>query len=71
MSAAKRKTAKTSVLESVRGVGKARARALLARFGGLAGVKAADKESLCTVPGITPETADRILQFFQKRPHGS
>lgn len=71
MSAAKRKTAKTSVLESVRGVGKARARALLARFSGLAGVKAADKESLCTVPGITPETADRILQFFQKKPHGS
>ena len=71
MSAAKRKTAKTSVLESVRGVGRARARALLARFGGLAGVKAADKESLCTVPGITPETADRILQFFRKRPHGS
>ena len=70
MSAAKRKTEKTSVLESIDGIGKARARALLSRFGGLAGVRAADKETLCTVPGVTPALAERILQFFNSKKDG-
>ena len=66
MSAAKRKTEKTSVLEEIDGVGKARARALLARFGGLSGVKAASPEELRTVRGITPEIAENIRRYFQK-----
>lgn len=66
MSAAKRKAEKTSVLEEIGGVGKARARALLARFGGLAGVKAATPEELCTVRGITPSIAENICRYFKK-----
>ena len=66
MSAAKRKAEKTSVLEEIDGIGTARARALLARFGGLAGVKKATADELCSVRGITPETAERILAHFQK-----
>lgn len=65
MSAAKRKTEKTSVLEEIDGVGKSRARALLAHFGGLSGVKAASPEELCTVRGITPEIAENIRRYFK------
>ncbi len=61
---AKRKNVKTSVLEEIDGIGKARAKALLSRFGGLSGVKSAEKAELLTVRGITPETADRIIDFF-------
>ncbi len=61
---AKRKNVKTSVLEEIDGIGKARAKALLSRFGGLSGVKSAEKAELLTVRGITSETADKIIAFF-------
>lgn len=64
MSAAKRKTEKTSVLEEIDGIGKARARALLGRFGGLSGIRHATEEELCTVPGITPVIAQAIIARF-------
>ena len=63
---AKRKTVKTSVLEEIEGIGKARAKALLSRFGGLSGVKKATEAELITVQGITPDIAKRIIEFFEK-----
>ncbi len=63
---AKRKSVKTSVLEEIEGIGKARAKALLARFGGLSGVKKATEAELITVQGITPDTAKKIIEFFEK-----
>ena len=67
MSAAKRKVQKTSVLERIKGIGKARAKALLSRFGGLAGIKAATEEELCSVAGITPEIAGQIRNYFENK----
>ena len=67
MSAAKRKVQKTSVLEGIKGIGKARAKTLLSRFGGLAGIKAATEEELCSVAGITPEIAEQIRNYFENK----
>ena len=63
---AKRKELKRSVLEDIDGIGKARAKALLAHFGGLSGVKSATVPELITVRGITRETAEKIIEFFKK-----
>ena len=49
-----------SVLETIPGVGPARRRALLARFGDVAGIMAASAAELESVPGIPPATARRI-----------
>ncbi len=62
---AKRKNVKTSVLEEIDGIGKARAKALLSRFGGLSGVKSATEAELLTVHGITRDTANKIIEFFK------
>lgn len=68
MSAAKRKTQTTSVLEEIEGIGKARAKALLTHFGGLAGVKKASVQELCAIRGVTPEVAERIIAHFTESP---
>ncbi len=64
MSAAKRKTQTTSVLEEIDGIGKARAKALLAHFGGLGGVKKATAQELCAIRGVTSEIAEKIVAYF-------
>jgi len=54
------KSRKTSTLESLPGVGPARRKALIARFGGLAGVREASIEQLAEIPGIGRELAEKI-----------
>lgn len=54
------KARKTSTLESLPGIGPARRKALVARFGGLPGVLAASAEQLAEVPGVSRELADKI-----------
>ncbi len=51
-----------SALDAIPGVGPARRRALLTRFGSLAGVRRATREELTAVVGA--RTADAILRYF-------
>jgi excinuclease ABC subunit C len=65
----KRRTVRTltSELLSVPGVGPARRRALLERFGSLAGVRSASPEELATAPGISRQLAERILDHLREK----
>ena len=54
----------TSELLTVPGVGPARRRLLLERFGSLAGVRLASREELAAVPGISHTLAERILHHL-------
>ncbi len=53
-----------SALDSIPGVGPARRKALLTRFGGIAGVRSASVEQLAEIPRIGPELAKEIWAFF-------
>ena len=55
-----------SELDRVPGVGPRRRRALLTRFGSLAGVRRASREDLMAAVG--PKVADAVLAFFAGRP---
>jgi excinuclease ABC subunit C len=55
-----------SQLDEVPGVGPRRRRALLMRFGSLAGVRRASREDL--VAAVGAKVADAVLAFFQGRP---
>ena len=54
------KARRTSTLERSAGIGPTRRKALIARFGGLAGVLAASPDQLAEVPGISQEQAEKI-----------
>ncbi len=64
MDNAKRKTLRHSSLETVPGIGPAKARALLSHFGTLTAVRAADTDSLRSVKGISLADAERIYAHF-------
>ena len=67
MSEAKSGTLKSSTLEKIPGVGRAKAKLLLSHFGGLAAVKNADEQALAAAPGIGPVLAGEIYRYFQKK----
>ncbi len=64
MDAAKRKTLTHSSLTRIKGIGDAKAKALLSAFGGLAGVKAATEAELAAAKGITKADAHNIYTYF-------
>ena len=66
MDSAKRKTITRSSLTKIKGIGDAKAKALLAAFGGLAGVKAATEEELWAVKGISRVDAHVIYTTFHQ-----
>ncbi len=66
MTAAKRKTLKTSSLTKIPGIGEVKAKKLLAALGGLGAVKAATKEQLCAVLGIGVRDATAVYDHFHK-----
>lgn len=67
MDAAKRKTLTHSSLTRIKGIGDAKAKALLAAFGGIAGVKNAAEEELAAVKGISKADAKAIQEYFDSK----
>ncbi|HXW96868.1 MAG TPA: excinuclease ABC subunit UvrC [Gemmatimonadales bacterium] len=65
----KRRTQRTvtSALLDVPGIGPSRRRALLERFGSLAGVKSATPTEIATLPGFSSRLAERILRTLAER----
>jgi len=65
----KRRTQRTitSELLNIPGVGPARRRRLLERFGSLAGVRSASASELATVPGFSARLAERILAHLNRQ----
>lgn len=64
MDAAKRKTLTHSTLTRIKGIGDAKAKALLAAFGGITGVKNASEEELTAVKGISRADAANIRAYY-------
>ena len=64
MSAAKRKTLKTSSLEKIKGVGPATAKAVLSHFGSLSAIKKASREELASIKGVTSAAAENIVKYY-------
>ncbi|HXY68524.1 MAG TPA: helix-hairpin-helix domain-containing protein, partial [Gemmatimonadales bacterium] len=65
----KRRSARTltSELLAVPGIGPSRRRALLERFGSLAGVRSASLDELAAVPGVSRGLAERLLAHLSAR----
>tara|TARA_B100000686_G_scaffold347235_1_gene435487 strand:+ start:203 stop:1399 length:1197 start_codon:yes stop_codon:yes gene_type:complete len=61
----RKKSALTSPLDGVSGIGKVRRLALLKKFGSLEGIRAASLTELQTIPGITHSIAKKIQEAIQ------
>jgi excinuclease ABC subunit C len=59
------KRAVRSILDDIEGVGPARKRALLRRFGSVRGIREAPIEQLAEVAGVSPAMAERIKQAVE------
>ena len=66
MSRAKSKTLTKSTLTKIKGIGDAKAKALLKAFGGYSGVKNASLDELVSVKGISRNDAENIIDYFKK-----
>lgn len=67
MDAAKRKTLTHSGLTKIKGIGDAKAKILLATFGGITGVKNATEEDIAAVKGISKTDAANIRAYFDRK----
>ena len=54
----------SSILDEIPGIGKARKRALLERFGGLEGVQQASMDELAEVPGMNSALAQTVWEHL-------
>lgn len=64
MTGAKRKTMKTSTLEKIKGIGPAKAKALLSHFGSLTALKNASEAEISEVSGISKADAENVYNYF-------
>ena len=71
MSAAKRKTIKSSSLEKIQGIGAVKAKALLTALGGLGAIKQASVEQLSSVKGIGARDAQAVYDYFHAKKNES
>lgn len=62
----RQKAVQQSQLEAVPGVGKAKAKALFLHFKSIDKIRKASPEELCTVKGVTPALAEKIVQWFEE-----
>ena len=62
----RQKAMQQSQLESVPGIGKAKAKALFLHFKSVDRIRKAAPEELCAVKGITPALAEKIAQWFEE-----
>lgn len=62
--AKKAKTTKTSILENIPGIGKAKAKALLNHFGGISKIKIASIDDIAKIPGIKKDLAKKITTYL-------
>lgn len=66
MRAAKESTLKKSVLEEIEGIGKEKARKILAHFKSLSALKKASLEEIMAVKGISKANAQSVFDYFAK-----
>ena len=66
MTGAKRKTLKTSSLTQIEGIGEAKAKKLLAAFGGLRALKQASEAEILAVSGIGERDAAAVYAYFEE-----
>ena len=64
MSAAKRKTVRSSSLEKVKGIGPAKAKALLSHFGTLTAMRAASPADIAAVSGLSEADGVNVYKFL-------
>ena len=66
MENAKRKTLRTSVLTRIHGIGDAKAKKLLAAFGGMGALRKATVEQIAAVPGISQKDAEAVWKDLHR-----
>jgi excinuclease ABC subunit C len=67
MTGAKRKTLKTSSLEKIHGIGPAKSKLLLNKFGSVTALKNASESDIADVPGISQTDAENVYNYFKKQ----
>ena len=67
MTSAKLKTLKTSSLEKIKGIGPAKAKALLLHFGSLEELKNASADDIIKVKGVSEANAREIIKHFHTK----
>jgi excinuclease ABC subunit C len=60
----RQKSATKSVLDDIPGIGPARRKALMLRFGTIEAIKAATAEDLAATPGLNKSAANTVYEFF-------